>query len=72
MHRRDVTMALLATASCSGLVTEESFERALVEAAHRAGRRLQLLERRGAGPDHPTPAGFTEGRYLKLFICRVL
>jgi 23S rRNA (cytosine1962-C5)-methyltransferase len=61
----------LITASCSGAVDETAFERMLVQAAKRAGRRLQLLDRRGAGPDHPTPAGFPEGRYLKLFICRV-
>jgi 23S rRNA G2069 N7-methylase RlmK/C1962 C5-methylase RlmI len=32
------------------------------------GRRLAVLELRGAGADHPTLAGFPEGRYLKFAI----
>jgi hypothetical protein len=31
-----------------------------------AGRRFQLESLRGAGVDHPSLPGFTEGDYLKL------
>jgi hypothetical protein len=30
-----------------------------------------VLERRGAGPDHPVPPGFDQGRYLKCLVLRV-
>lgn len=63
--------AILATASCSQLVDSEMLERVLSGAARGAGRRVQLLEARFQGPDHPTLPGFVEGRYLKLLICRV-
>ncbi len=63
--------AILATASCSQLVDHEQLERVLTGAARAAGRRVQLLESRFQGPDHPTLPGFVEGRYLKLLICRV-
>ena len=62
---------ILATASCSQLVDEASFERMLAGAAKDAHRRLQILEIASQGPDHPVPVGFPEGRYLKFFVCRV-
>jgi 23S rRNA (cytosine1962-C5)-methyltransferase len=64
--------ALLATSSCSQLVDETAFERMLSGAAKDAGRRLAILERAGAGADHPLSPAFPEGRYLKFFLCRVL
>jgi 23S rRNA (cytosine1962-C5)-methyltransferase len=66
------TGGLLATASCSQLVSDADFERALAGAAIDASRRLQVLEVRGTGPDHPLPPTFAEGRYLKFLLCRVL
>ncbi len=63
--------ALLATASCSQLVDAEQLERVVSAAARGAGRRVQLLESRFQGADHPTLPGFAEGRYLKLLLCRV-
>jgi 23S rRNA (cytosine1962-C5)-methyltransferase len=36
-----------------------------------AGREIQVLEVRGAGPDHPVRADVPEGRYLKAVFCRV-
>jgi 23S rRNA (cytosine1962-C5)-methyltransferase len=64
--------ALLVTCSCSQLIGEELFERALAGAARDAGRRVQLLESRSQAPDHPVPPAFPEGRYLKALFCRVL
>ncbi|HZV02987.1 MAG TPA: class I SAM-dependent rRNA methyltransferase [Planctomycetota bacterium] len=61
---------ILVTCSCSHHVGEPLFEEILREAAARAGRDLQVLERRGAGPDHPTDIYCPEGRYLKCFIAR--
>lgn len=60
------------TSSCSHHVTPELFSNMLHLAALRAGRPLQILEVRGAGPDHPQPIHFREGSYLKCVIARVL
>jgi 23S rRNA (cytosine1962-C5)-methyltransferase len=56
---------LLLTCSCSHHMDEVSFEKLLREAAARTGLDLRVLERRGAGPDHPTDLHCPEGRYLK-------
>lgn len=62
---------ILVTCSCSGHVTPEDFLYMLIGVAHKSGRDLQFLERRGASPDHPTSADCLENEYLKCFICRV-
>jgi 23S rRNA (cytosine1962-C5)-methyltransferase len=46
--------------------------RILNEAAHDAGRLLQIIEHRTQGPDHPVMASCVETKYLKCLICRVL
>jgi 23S rRNA (cytosine1962-C5)-methyltransferase len=63
--------ALLATSSCSQLVSLAEFERTLSAAALDAHRRIQVLETRSMGADHPLPPAFPEGRYLKFVLCRV-
>jgi 23S rRNA (cytosine1962-C5)-methyltransferase len=63
---------LLVTCSCSGLVSAEDFEQFVCRAAHRQGRRLQILDRTGAGPDHPVMSNCPEGRYLKVIWARVM
>jgi 23S rRNA (cytosine1962-C5)-methyltransferase len=63
---------LLATFSCTGLVSEEQFLDMLRRAAFYAGRTLQVLKVSGAGPDHPFLASVPESRYLKAVFCRVL
>lgn len=63
---------LLATFSCTGLVSEEQFLDMLRRAAFYAGRTLQILKVAGAGPDHPFLADVPESRYLKAVFCRVL
>jgi 23S rRNA (cytosine1962-C5)-methyltransferase len=62
---------LLLTASCSYHVSEAMFEEIVLDAANDAGRPLQILERRGAGRDHPALLGVPETRYLKLLVARV-
>ncbi|ASR43178.1 class I SAM-dependent rRNA methyltransferase [Luteimonas sp. S4-F44] len=63
---------LLATFSCTGLVSEEQFLDMLRRAAFYAGRTIQVLKVAGAGPDHPFLAHVQESRYLKAVFCRVL
>ncbi len=62
---------ILITASCSYHLAEEALEELLLEAARDAGREVQLLERRGAGRDHPVLLGVPETRYLKLLVARL-
>jgi 23S rRNA (cytosine1962-C5)-methyltransferase len=49
----------------------EEFVGVLRAAAEDAGRRVQMLEMRGAAPDHPAIATLPETSYLKCLICRV-
>ncbi len=63
---------ILVTCSCSHHLSEEMLEAIVLDAANDAGRRLQLLERRGAGRDHPVLMGVPETRYLKVLILRVV
>jgi 23S rRNA (cytosine1962-C5)-methyltransferase len=63
---------VLVTASCSYHLSEEALEGIVLDAANDAGRRVQLLERRGAGRDHPVLLGVPETRYLKCLFLRVL
>lgn len=63
---------LLATASCTAQVSPEAFRKVLEGAAAQAGVRLQILHEAGHAPDHPVPAGFPEGRYLKFVLGRVV
>ena len=40
--------------------------------AEQTGRDIQVLEARGAAPDHPLSVTCLESEYLKCFICRVV
>jgi len=62
---------ILVTNSCSGAVSREDFLVMLAGVAQRSGRTIQLLECRGAAPDHPVSVGCLEGEYLKCVIARV-
>jgi 23S rRNA (cytosine1962-C5)-methyltransferase len=53
-------------------VTRDDFRQVLVGAARKAGRDLELLEQRGAGPDHPVRLSCPETEYLKCVVARVL
>jgi 23S rRNA (cytosine1962-C5)-methyltransferase len=61
---------ILCSASCSSHITEEDLVGVLREAASKQKRPLRLVERRGAGADHPVLPGFPEGRYLKFLVAR--
>jgi len=63
---------LLLTASCSHHIEPSTFMDVIQDAAKRTGRRLQLLDWRGAAPDHPVLPSVPETRYLKFGVFRVL
>ncbi len=58
---------IFCAASCSSHVHAEEFLSTLDDAAL-GGRPLTVLELRGPGADHPVPAAFPEGRYLKFAV----
>ncbi|WP_298818478.1 class I SAM-dependent rRNA methyltransferase [Chloroflexus sp.] len=62
---------ILATFSCSGLVSADLFQKVIFSAAVDARRDVQILERLTQAPDHPVLLSFPESEYLKGFICRV-
>ena len=61
---------LLATFSCSGLVTPDLFQKIVFGASVDAGRDAQIIAKLGQGPDHPILLSFPEGEYLKGLLCR--
>jgi 23S rRNA (cytosine1962-C5)-methyltransferase len=61
---------ILATSSCSGAVGDDAFEETLRDAGREARRRVQVLHRGGAGPDHPWSIAAPEGRYLRFLLAR--
>ena len=61
----------LVTCSCSHHVSLDEFAEVVRAAAIDSGRRVQLLETRGAAPDHPAILTLPETSYLKCLILRV-
>jgi len=59
---------LLVTCSCSHHVGWADLEAAVAAAALDAGRRVRLLERRGAALDHPVVLNLPETEYLKCLV----
>lgn len=62
---------LLVTCSCSHHVGWADLEGAVASAAADAHRRVRLLERRGAAPDHPVILNLPETEYLKCLVLEV-
>jgi len=62
---------LLVTCSCSHHVSWSDLESAVAGAAVDAGRRVRLLQRRGAAPDHPVILNLPETEYLKCLVLEV-
>ncbi|MGB0066007.1 MAG: class I SAM-dependent rRNA methyltransferase [Terracidiphilus sp.] len=62
---------LLVTCSCSHHVSWADLEGAVTAAAADAQRRVRLLERRGAAPDHPVILNLPETEYLKCLVLEV-
>ena len=58
---------MLLACSCSGLVSAELFQKILFAAALDAGRAFAIVEKAGAGPDHPVSVDCPESEYLKAF-----
>jgi len=61
---------ILATFSCSGLLTPDLFQKIVFGAAVDAGRDVAIVERLAQPPDHPVLLSFPEGSYLKGLVCR--
>jgi 23S rRNA (cytosine1962-C5)-methyltransferase len=57
----------LLACSCSGPIDVALFQKVLFAASLDAGVPARLIERRGAGPDHPVALDCPEGEYLKAF-----
>ncbi len=62
---------ILATFSCSGLISADLFQKVVFGAAVDARRETQIVERLTQAPDHPVLLTFPESEYLKGLICRV-
>jgi len=63
---------ILVTCSCSYFFDENMFYSMVMHAAMDSHKKVQVLEKRGAGPDHPVLLGYPKSEYLKCAICRVL
>ena len=61
----------LVTCSCSHHVPLADFTGVVAAAAADAGRRVQVIETKGASPDHPAILTLPETAYLKCLICRI-
>jgi 23S rRNA (cytosine1962-C5)-methyltransferase len=62
---------ILVTCCCSGLISLSMLESLLAQLGADEKRDIQILERRGQGPDHPVSAFCPESNYLKCLIARV-
>ncbi|MBA3947486.1 MAG: class I SAM-dependent rRNA methyltransferase, partial [Herpetosiphonaceae bacterium] len=62
---------ILATFSCSGLVSADLFQKVVFGASVDAARDVQILEQLSQAPDHPVLLSFPESSYLKGLLCRV-
>jgi len=62
---------LLVTCSCSHHVSLADLEATVASAAADSGRRVRLLARKGAAPDHPVVLNLPETEYLKCLVLEV-
>ncbi len=65
------TGGTLVTCSCSHHVPLADFQEVVAAAAGDAGRRVRLVERTGAAPDHPVVLTIPETEYLKCLVLEV-
>ena len=63
---------VLATFSCSGLVSADLFQKIVFGAAVDARRDVQIWHHLGQAADHPVLLSFPESAYLKGLLCRVI
>ena len=69
LQRTDVGGWML-TFSCSHHMDLDLFQKVVFSAAEEAGVSAQVVQRLGAGPDHPFHLRHPEGEYLKGFLLR--
>ena len=62
---------ILVLCSCSAAIDLGALTRALATGAVRANVQATVIDRGFQGPDHPVPAAFPEGLYLKALVARV-
>jgi 23S rRNA (cytosine1962-C5)-methyltransferase len=62
---------VLATFSCSGVVSAALLQQIVFQAALEAGRSAAIVERLTQASDHPVALTYPEGEYLKGFVVRV-
>ena len=62
---------VLATFSCSGLVSADLFQKIVFGAAVDAQREVQIMQPLSQPADHPVLLSFPESAYLKGLLCRV-
>lgn len=60
----------LLTFSCSGLISQDLFQKVVADAALDANREISFVERLHQAADHPTLSSYPEGYYLKGFVCQ--
>ena len=63
---------ILVTCSCSHFFDANTFYDMIMHSATDSHKRVQILEKRGAGSDHPVLLGYPKSEYLKCVICRVM
>lgn len=63
---------ILVTCSCSYFFDSTHFYGMLMKAAEDAKKRVQVIAKFGAGPDHPVLVGYPKSEYLKCAVCRVI
>ncbi|MDY6396189.1 MAG: class I SAM-dependent rRNA methyltransferase [Treponema sp.] len=63
---------ILVTCSCSYFFDSEHFYGMVMKAAEDSKKRVQVLAKFGAGPDHPVLLGYPKSEYLKCAVCRVI
>lgn len=62
---------ILVFSSCSGAVSASDLQRAIAQGARDSNLDVTLIEQHVQAGDHPVPAAFPEGLYLKSVIARV-
>lgn len=63
---------ILVTCSCSYFFDSQRFYGMLMKAAEDSKKKVQILAKYGAGPDHPVLEGYPKSEYLKCAVCRVI
>jgi 23S rRNA (cytosine1962-C5)-methyltransferase len=61
---------LLATFSCSGLISRDLFQKVVFGASVDAGAQMQIIRHLSQSECHPTLLSFPESLYLKGFLLR--